>query len=82
MAKKCRDYISDLNDYLDGVMDPDLCEEIEKHIGQCNNCKLMVDSLKMTVKLCREGKEENLPENLENKLNDVLKNHWDKKFKK
>ena len=82
MGKKCREYIADLNAYIDGEMDPTLCEEIEKHIGECRNCRLMVDSLKMTVKLCREGKEEKLPDELENKLNNVLKNHWDKKFKK
>ena len=69
-----------LNDYLDGEMAPELCEEIEKHIGECNNCKLMIDSMKMTVKLCREGKPEDLPPALQDKLDSLLKERWDKKF--
>lgn len=82
MAKKCHDYISGLNDYLDGAIDPELCEEIEKHIGQCENCRIMVDTLKQTVTLCREGRPEKLPEKLEKKLNNMLKERWEKKFGK
>lgn len=82
MGKKCLEYINDLNDYLDGEIDPSLCAEIEAHVGECNNCSIMVDTLRQTVKLCREGKEEKLPESLENKLNGILKTHWEKKFGK
>ena len=82
MAKPCPDYISDLNDYLDGGVSPELCEEIQAHIGRCENCRIMVDTLQQTVKLCREGKEEALPEALENRLNSLLKERWDSKFGK
>lgn len=80
MAKNCPDYISNLNDYLDGGVSPELCAEIEAHLGQCQNCRIMVDTLKQTVKLCREGKEEPLPEALETRLQSLLKEHWDMKF--
>lgn len=80
MAKKCQEYIQGLNDYLDGELSPELCEEIEKHVGQCENCRIMVDTLKQTVTLCREGKKEKLPRKLESKLKNILKEHWDKKF--
>ena len=82
MAKKCHDYIDNLNDFLDGELDEALCQDIQKHIGECKNCRIMVDSMKMTVTLCREGKEEQLPPALENKLNNLLKQKWDKKFGK
>ncbi len=82
MGKSCRDYIGGLNDYLDGHLEPELCAEIEKHIGECENCRLMVDTLRQTVTLCREGKPEKLPEALETKLSDLLKARWDKKFGK
>ncbi len=82
MGDKCPDYISSLNDYLDGGVSPELCKEIESHLGECKNCRIMVDSLKQTVKLCREGREEKLPEALEAKLTGLLKQHWDKKFGK
>lgn len=80
MGNKCYDYIQGLNDYLDGEIDPKLCEEIERHIGECKNCRIMVDTLKQTVTLCREGKEEKLPKELESILNNILKEHWGRKF--
>ncbi len=82
MAKNCPDYINDLNDYLDGGVSTELCAEIQAHIGQCENCRIMVDTLKQTVKLCREGKEETLPPALEAKLSSLLKQRWDLKFGK
>ena len=80
MAKKCEEYIGGLADYIDGDVDPSLCEEIERHIGQCKNCRIMVDTMRQTVQLCREGKPEPLPEALEQRLNSLLKARWDKKF--
>jgi len=82
MGKKCAEYIGELNDYLDGDVSPELCEEIEKHIGQCEKCRIMVDTLKQTVTLCREGQRENLPPALEEKLNNILREKWRKKFDK
>ena len=82
MAKKCPDYIQNLSDYIDGGVDPELCAEIESHIGKCENCRIMVDSLKQTVKLCRDGKEELLPATLDEKLSGLLKERWQKKFGK
>ena len=82
MTRNCPEYVSELNDYLDGTLDSNLCSEIEKHLGECENCRIMVDTLKQTVKLCRGGKEEPLPAALESRLNNLLKAKWDKKFGK
>jgi len=82
MTRGCPEYISDLNDYLDGAIDSSLCAEIEAHIGKCDNCRIMVDTMKQTVKLCREGKPEELPEALTSKLNNLLKARWEQKFGK
>lgn len=80
MANKCADYLKDLNDYLDGTLDHGLCDEIDKHIGQCQNCRIMIDTMKQTVVLCRDGIDEKLPEHMESRLKDILKQRWDKHF--
>ncbi len=82
MGRKCLDYIKELNDYIDGELDPSICEEIEKHIGHCENCRIMVDTMKQSVTLCREGRPVDLPKSLESKLNNLLKERWQKKFGK
>jgi predicted anti-sigma-YlaC factor YlaD len=82
MVNKCADYIKDLNDYLDGTLDITLCHEIEEHVGHCQNCRIMIDTMKQTVILCRDGIEEKLPDTLESKLKKVLRARWEEHFKK
>jgi len=82
MSEKCPDYLNELNDYLDGTLDRTTCAEIEKHLGACENCRIMVDTMRQTVTLCRSGKRERLPEVLEAKLNNILKARWEQKFGK
>ncbi len=80
MADKCPDYLRNLNDYLDGTLDPGICREIDEHVGHCDNCRIMIDTLRQTVKLCRGGQEIPLPKALEDRLGQVLKDRWNKKF--
>ena len=80
MADECPDYINELNDYLDGRIDPALCKEIEEHLGHCKKCRIMVDTMRQTVSLCREGKPEPLPKAVEDKLLGLLRRRWQEKF--
>ncbi|UCD16776.1 MAG: zf-HC2 domain-containing protein [Candidatus Zixiibacteriota bacterium] len=80
--KECNKQIEQICDYVDGELDSSLCRELEAHLKDCKNCRIMVDSLRQTVILCREGKPERLPGELESRLNSALKRRWKKKFGK
>ena len=80
--KECNNYIQDICDYIDGVANESLCRELEKHLEGCENCRIMVDTLRQTVVLCRDGKRETLPMELQSKLNLNLKKKWEEKFRK
>jgi len=80
MTEKCPDYVNELNDFLDGTLDAATCAEIQKHIGHCDNCRIMVDTLRQTVTLCRGGKSEPLPAALQARLDGLLKARWEQKF--
>ncbi len=80
--KKCNEYIQSICDYVDGEADSSLCADIEKHLESCKNCRIMIDTLKQTVVLCRDGKPEPLPAELEAKLKNALRIKWEKKFGK
>ncbi len=80
--KKCSEHIQEIADFIDGEVDESLCLELEKHLKDCENCRIMVDTLKQTFVLCRDGKRESLPEGLRDKLNQALKKKWDEKYKK
>jgi anti-sigma factor RsiW len=49
----CRHLLGDLSDYVDGEASAELCAEIERHLGDCDNCRVVIDTLRRTVKLYR-----------------------------
>ena len=49
--QSCRQLLRSLSDYLDGTLDESLCAEIEKHMGECERCQIVIDTLRKTVEL-------------------------------
>jgi anti-sigma factor RsiW len=79
--KACKKYIQEIAEYIDGEIDESLCADLVEHLKTCSNCRIMVDTLKQTVVLSRDGKIEKLPDELESKLNLALKKKWQQNFK-
>nr|MBN2277982.1 zf-HC2 domain-containing protein [candidate division Zixibacteria bacterium] len=80
--KSCKKHIQHICDYIDGEIDESLCFELEQHLKECKDCRIMVDTLRQTVILCREGRKKPLPRELEERLSDAIRQRWEKKFKK
>ncbi len=60
--KNCHELLGQLSDYVDGSLEQQLCTELEKHLSGCENCRVVVDTLKMTISLYQTtGMEETLP---------------------
>jgi predicted anti-sigma-YlaC factor YlaD len=49
--EECRLLLGSLSDYIDGDLEDTLCLEIEKHMAECERCRIVVDSLNKTVSL-------------------------------
>jgi anti-sigma factor RsiW len=47
----CRQLLSSLSAYVDHELSEELCTEIERHMADCQNCRIVIDTLKMTVDL-------------------------------
>ncbi len=47
----CHDLLDGLSDYLDGEASGQLCAEIERHVANCEKCRIVVDTLRKTVTL-------------------------------
>jgi len=43
--------LGDLSAYLDGEASDELCAEIERHMAGCEDCRIVVDTLRKTVLL-------------------------------
>ena len=48
---QCLDLLYSLSDYVDGSLGEELCAEIERHMAGCENCHIVVDSLRKTIYL-------------------------------
>lgn len=49
--ENCHRLLSSLSDYMDGNLGTELCAEIERHMEGCENCRIVVDSLRKTIYL-------------------------------
>jgi anti-sigma factor RsiW len=47
----CRHLLDSLSDYVDGTLDDTLCVELEHHLESCENCRIVVDTLRRTIYL-------------------------------
>jgi anti-sigma factor RsiW len=64
----CRDLLSDLSAYIDGELEEALCVEIEQHMAECENCRMVVDTLRKTVLLYHSLPAEPIPGDVEARL--------------
>jgi anti-sigma factor RsiW len=73
---KCEDLLKLLNEYVDGTVDPAVCEEFEKHMSGCNPCQVVVDNIRKTITLYKAGQPYPLPEGLRERLHSALQRRW------
>ena len=78
--KDCTEYIQNLCSYVDGEAGDSICREIEKHLKDCPECRIMVDTLKKTVVLCKEGEEKHISIELRARLESILEVLEEKKI--
>jgi hypothetical protein len=57
----CRHLLGSLSDYVDGDACAELCDEIERHLESCDNCRIVVDSLRKTILLYHEDETPEMP---------------------
>ncbi len=48
---ECKKLLGSLSDYVDGEAGSEICQEIERHISECHNCRVVVDTLRKTITL-------------------------------
>lgn len=74
---KCQDLLLALNEYVDGTLDPALCEDLEKHLQGCNPCEVVIDNIRKTIRLYEQGEKVwELPPVASKKLHDALRARW------
>ena len=73
---KCEELLKMLNEYVEGTVDPSLCEEFERHMAGCNPCHVVVDNIRKTITLYKDGQPCELPAQFRDRLHSALRQHW------
>jgi len=76
---KCEELLAMLNEYVDGTIDPAVCGDFEQHMAGCNPCQVVVDNIRKTITLYKEGKPYELPVQFRERLHSVLRQRWKEK---
>ena len=54
-SRQCREIFQRLSEYMDGELNPDLCDRLEGHLDDCPPCVAFLESLRRTVREALEG---------------------------
>jgi len=65
---KCSEFLHELTNYLDGVLDQTTKVELENHLSWCHNCYVVCDTTKKTIEIYRDSQLYELPEDLRSRL--------------
>ena len=76
---ECKELLKMLNDYIDGDIDPAICEHFDKHLEDCDPCQVVVDNIRKTIKLYKGDAEISLPEEFKSRLHNLLRDNWKNK---
>ena len=68
----CKDLLTELNAFLDNDADPDLRNEIQRHINECPNCWVVVDTTQKTLKVYKNLEPQELPPEVHDRLMEAL----------
>jgi anti-sigma factor RsiW len=68
-GESCKQLLSTLGEYVDGALSEELCSELERHMKDCERCRIVVDTLKKTIDLYQELEDDNgLPAEVRQRL--------------
>ena len=73
---KCDDMLKLLNEYVDGEIDPAICEDFDRHLVGCDPCQVVIDTIRRTVTLYKGDAVHELPLEFRARLHATLRERW------
>jgi len=68
----CKDFLSELSDYLDETIDAELRSKLERHITECPNCWVIADTTRKTIQIYKGMEPYPIPADVESRLMQAL----------
>lgn len=68
----CKDFLKELNEYLDDLIDPETKKHWQSHVDECPNCFVIVDTTKKTMQVYKGMQEQEVPSDVKSRLMQAL----------
>ena len=69
----CSKLLEGLSAYIDNEASEAICQEIERHLDECDNCRIMLDTLQKTISLYQViDTEDQMPSDIQERLLETL----------
>ena len=68
----CSEFLKELTDYLDGVIDDRTKKVLDEHLLWCHNCYVVCNTTKRTIEIYRGSELYELPDDLRTRLRSAI----------
>ena len=68
----CSEFLKELTDYLDGVIDARTRSELEEHLTWCHDCYVVCNTTQMTIQIYKDQNLYELPDDLRGRLRSAI----------
>jgi anti-sigma factor RsiW len=68
----CKDFLSELSEYLDQTIDAGQRAKLERHITECPNCWVIADTTRKTIQIYKGMEPYPIPADVESRLMQAL----------
>ncbi len=73
---KCKQLLEDMNLYIDGELDPEICRQLETHLKDCERCRIVLNTTRKTIDLFCGNDLVELPSDVSTRLHAALHDRW------
>lgn len=64
----CKEFLQELNAYLDESVDPETRKHWQEHVNACPNCFVIVDTTQKTLQVYKGMVPQSIPDDVRNRL--------------
>jgi anti-sigma factor (TIGR02949 family) len=68
----CKQFLQELNEFLDETLDPAIRAELQRHVSECPNCWVVYNTTEKTLKVFKGMEPQPVPEPIRARLMEAL----------
>jgi anti-sigma factor (TIGR02949 family) len=68
----CKQFLQELNEFLDETLDPAIRAELQRHVTECPNCWVVYNTTEKTLKVFKGMEPQPVPEPIRARLMEAL----------